>query len=677
MLAGEPPFTGPTAQAVIAKVVTEEPEPTRRASRRSVPANVEAATMMALAKIPADRFPTAAEFAAALANPHFRAPHAASHTLGPSTRALSITRPRAIAAAALVALLGIAALIGWLRPTGEVTPAVARFEIPIPDSIFSQQLAMSRDGSRLVWATLSGYYERRLDSLSIRRVRDAASILGGVRGIAPGGADVLVSGRGGSLAIVPIAGGPARAILASGGRGGAWGADGYIYFGIGDPQTAVRGVARMRADSSHVDTLVKTDAFPIEISVIPGGRGLIVTLVRNGTSELDVLDLRTKTLRKLDAVGSSAQFVEPGYVIFARGASIMAGAFDVDRLAFTRPPVPFLEVPTGGVNALVATTNVLAYIPLPEQSGSSIVVRSRSGAARSLPNVPDTLRFSAFTVSPDGQRFAAVGAQPQIPGTPQGGPSISNLYIYELSSGVMTRLRSDERDQSPAWLPNGRELSFVRVSTDTPITSTLMRRAWDGSSSPVPILRRSGGGRGAALGQTAWLPDGRHAIIRVAGAGQRIPPAYDLMRLSLDKPEKLDTVVATEYSESNPAVSPDGELLAFTSDESGRSEVYVRPLAGGALRRVSLNGGGQPKWSHSGRELFYAYVDTLFAADIRRGADLGVGDVKLVLLARTLGAGYAVLPGDTTFVTPAVPRTSVMVVVMNFATELDRLFRRK
>ena len=83
------------------------------------------------------------------------------------------------------------------------------------------------------------------------------------------------------------------------------------------------------------------------------------------------------------------------------------------------------------------------------------------------------------------------------------------------------------------------------------------------------------------------------------------------------------------------------------------------------------------KWSHSGRELFYTNFDTLFAADIRRSPDLGVGDVKLVLLARTLGAGYAVLPGDTTFVTPAVPRTSVMVVVMNFATELDRLFRRK
>ena len=246
-----------------------------------------------------------------------------------------------------------------------------------------------------MWATFSGYYERRLDSLSIRRVRDAASIAGGVRGIAPGGGDVLVSGRGGSLSIVPVAGGPARTIVASGGRSGAWGADDFIYFGFGDPQGQLRGVARMTADGTRIDTLVKTDATPIEISVIPGGRGLIVTLARNGTSELDVLDLRTKTIRKLDAVGSSAQFVEPGYVIFARGASIMAGPFDVSRLAFTQPPVPFLEVPTGGVNALVATTNVLAYIPLPEQSGSSIVVRSRSGAARSLPNVPDTLRFSA------------------------------------------------------------------------------------------------------------------------------------------------------------------------------------------------------------------------------------------------------------------------------------------
>jgi serine/threonine protein kinase/Tol biopolymer transport system component len=677
MLVGEPPFTGPSGQAIIAKVMTVEPEPVSTL-RRSVPPNVAAATMMALAKVPADRFTTAADFAAALANPHFRAPHPARRDASPSTDSLSIARPWAIAAAALAVLLGGVALVGWLRPTGAATAAVVRFEIPIPDSIFSQQLAMSRDGSRLVWATLSGYYERRLDSLAIRRVRDAASIVGGVRGMAPGGGEVLVLGRGGSLAIVPVAGGPARTILASGARGGTWGTDGYIYFGLGDSQAAVRGLARMRADSSRIDTLVKTDAFPTEISVIPGGRGLIVTLARSGTSELDVLDLRTKTLRKLDATGSFAQFVEPGYVIFARGASIMAAPFDIDKLAFTRPPVPFLEVPTGGVNTLAATTNVLAYIPLPEQSGSSIVVRSRSGGARSLANVPDTLRFSAFTVSPDGRRFAAVGAQAQAPGSASlAGASVSNLYIYELSSGVMTRLRSDERDVNPAWLPNGRELSFVRVSTDTPITSTLMRRAWDGSSSPVPILRRTGGGRGAALGQIAWLPDGRHGIISVAAAGQRLPPTGDLMRFSLDAPAKLDTVVATEYSESNPAVSPDGQLLAFTSDESGRTEVYVRPVAGGALRRVSLNGGNRPKWSHSGRELFYADVDTLFAADIRRGPDLGVGDVKLVLLARTLSQGYAVLPGDTTFVTPAVPRTSVMVVITNFATELNQLLRRK
>jgi len=84
-----------------------------------------------------------------------------------------------------------------------------------------------------------------------------------------------------------------------------------------------------------------------------------------------------------------------------------------------------------------------------------------------------------------------------------------------------------------------------------------------------------------------------------------------------------------------------------------------------------------PKWSHSGKELFYADADTLFVAEIRHEAGLSAGEVEVVFLARTLGQGYAVLPGDSTFVTPAVPRTSVLVVVTNFAKELGQLFAKK
>jgi len=185
------------------------------------------------------------------------------------------------------------------------------------------------------------------------------------------------------------------------------------------------------------------------------------------------------------------------------------------------------------------------------------------------------------------------------------------------------------------------------------------------------------------LGPVAWLPNSGaapQAILRVAAPStgrSGAAPSGDLMRLSLGTPSKLDTVVATEYAESNPVVSPDGRLLAFTSDESGRVEVFVRPVGGGAQRRVSLNGGTLPRFGHGGHELFYVNGDTLFSASITEVPELDAGQVRPVLVSRNIGQGYAVLPGDTAFVTPAVPRTGVMVVMTNFSSALTRLFARR
>jgi serine/threonine-protein kinase len=677
MLTGEPPFTGPTAQAVIAKVMTAEPAPLPTL-RRSIPSNVAAACMTALNKVPADRFKTSADFAEALNNPRYAAPHVAAQRAVREARGFPYMPRRDAVAIGVIVLLALAAVMAWLRPRVASNSVVARFEIPIPDSLFSPSVALSRDGTRLVWSNQSGYFERRLDSLVIRRVRDATPATPAVRDAAPSGDNVLVSGRG-ALAIASLSGGLARTLVPSGARGGSWGTDGYVYFAVADQQGQTRAIARVRAEGGAIDTLVKTEGSVLDIVALPDGRGLVVALNRNGTSELSALDLHTRTLHALGTAGSLPQFVAAGYLLFADGTSLMAGPFDVRKLAFTRPPVAVVDIPRGSVNILVARDQQLVRMLATEATGSGVVVQSRSGVVRPLPNIPDTIRFTGFALSPDGTRFAAAGVVPTAAASIRATPPIANLFLYELSSGRLTRLRSDERDQSPAWLPSGRELSFVRVSTDTPTTSTLMRRSWDGSSLPVQILQRHGGGRGAVLGPVAWLPDGRHAIVRISamGAGGRGALPGDLMRLSLAEPEKLDTVVATEYAESSPAVTRDGQVLAFTSDESGRTEVYVRPLRGGAQHQVSLGGGTQPKWAHSGKELFYVNADTLFAAGIRAGADLGVGETKIVLVARSIGQGYAVLPGDTAFITAAASTTSRLVVVVNFARELERLFAKK
>src|SRR6185436_11846582 len=174
MLTGEPPFSGPTAQAIIAKVMSVEPEPVTTL-RRSVPSNVAAATTTALAKVPADRFASTADFAAALANPRYVTAETAARRAASRVPTLST---REAIGLGLIAVLIVAAVLGWMRrATSGESGAVARFELQIPDSAVPSQgqVVMSRDGTRLLWSNASGIWERRLDSLTVRRLRESPS----------------------------------------------------------------------------------------------------------------------------------------------------------------------------------------------------------------------------------------------------------------------------------------------------------------------------------------------------------------------------------------------------------------------------------------------------------------------------------------------------------------------
>ena len=687
MLSGEPPFSGPTAQAVFAKVMGVDPEPVTTL-RRSVPANVGAATMTALNKVPADRFATAAEFSEALGDARYVG------LPGSRTRATAVAKPATatIVTSVLLAIAIVAAIAGWMRSSVVVKPLVARFEVPLPASASPGQFVVSGDGSRIFWGSGDAYFERRLDSLSSRRLRDAAVAQTGLRGISPDGREVLVGGFGG-VAIAPLTQGPARPI-AGAGRGAAWGADNFIYFSFGSRATP-RGIARVRANGGAVDTLSVTGdmGVPADLIVLPGSKALVVVLNRSTDVTIAAFDIVKKSWHPLGISGSAVQFVAPRYLVYASGQYLMAAPFDVKRLAVTQPSVPIAEAPGGSVERFAVGGNVLAYLPAPDPLGvPGIAMRSRSAAERLLPNVPDSIIFSAFTMSPDASRLAAVGTPRPAPGASPFAQGVSNIYVFELASGRMSRWRSDLRESNPTWMPGGRELSFVRISADSPSTATLLRRPWDASAEATPIYKYPGavGGRGSPIGSAAWLSDGR-AIIpltramagatngRAAQGRGAAPTQNDLMILSVVRGDSLSPFIVTDFSESNPVVSPDGRALAYTSNESGRTEVYVRPVGGGALRQVSVSGGTQPKWARSGRELFFRNADTLFAARVTSDGEVTGDRVTPVLSGGNLNSGYAVGPADSVFIMRASPTgqrptTVSLIVVVNIATELDRIF---
>jgi hypothetical protein len=157
------------------------------------------------------------------------------------------------------------------------------------------------------------------------------------------------------------------------------------------------------------------------------------------------------------------------------------------------------------------------------------------------------------------------------------------------------------------------------------------------------------------------------------------------MLLTLGATNRLSAIVGTDFAETNPAVSPDGRLLAYQSNSSGRTEVYVSPIDGSTRRQVSPSGGLTPRWSRTTNELFFrvqgtgAGNDTLYAARIQGTADPSVVEVRPVLTGANLASGYAPLPGDTLFIMrpPAADARRPFIVVLNFVQELDRLFAKK
>jgi hypothetical protein len=263
------------------------------------------------------------------------------------------------------------------------------------------------------------------------------------------------------------------------------------------------------------------------------------------------------------------------------------------------------------------------------------------------------------------------------------------------------------RESNPSWMSGGRDIAFVRFgSLDS---TTLMRRPWDGSAAASEIASHAASQR--PFGTSSWLPSGGRAIVQIGGGrggrggrggpqftpgpprgensggpagaqGRGAAPSADLKILTLGATDSFPDFIATpDFDETSPAVSPDGRFVAYTSTSSGRQEVYVSPIPPVWRRLVSRNGGALPKWSRTGREIFYRNPgsDTLFAARVSGETDLTFGEPRVVLAGANLGSGYAPLPGDSLFIArpPAADDRRPIIVVLNFVQELERLFARR
>ncbi len=649
MLAGEAPFTGPNAQAVVAQVLTAEP-PLPSRHRKSVPDSVDVAVATALQKLPADRFGTAREFAAALTGP------LRSGARPRARRPLDGARPSLAALAALAALL-VAAAAGvwaWRRPSPAVSALpVIRVEVPLPPTqalkggAYGPRIALSPDGQRLAYDGESPV-DRQL------YVRDLGELLPVAIPGTEGGYDPTFSPDGRWLAF--IAGSTLKKTELSTGRtvtlatlpfaselvdGIAWGDDDMLLVAQGGGATSLWRVPAVGGPPASVPADAGSAASgPVEHlwpDLLPGGDVALVIARDSDGTRLLAVSLRTGHTTDLLRDISFARYSD-GYLLAetggASGASLVAIPFDPAHLRVTGPPTELLQdlaVGLGGATDIaVSRSGMLAFVTTldPERT---VVLVDRSGSERQV--VPESGPYQDARYSPDGRDIALT----------VGEFNHSDIWHYSVARATMSRLTFESDNFYPVWSPDGRYIAFT--SRREPPSALLWMPA-DGAGTPT-VLEHAG-----VLSFTgSFTPDGRTLVFR------RTDPksGFDVWSVRVDtaaaKPVPL---LVTPFNETAPAVSPDGRLLAYVSDETGRNEVYVRPFpAGGGRWQVSTAGGSEPAWRRDAGELYFRNGGGLYAVPVTPGPPPSFGAPRELFagpyLRNVRGVAYDVAPDGAHF----------------------------
>jgi eukaryotic-like serine/threonine-protein kinase len=679
MLVGEPPFTGPTAQAIVAKVMTAEPAGLT-AQRRSVPPAVDDAVLTALQKLPADRFASAAEFAAALEGRAASGTGVRTHAVRRPTRPAG--RPAALYLVGAIALVATAAaLLLGLRSRRPAPLPVIRMALDIPDlrvnftGFYGTSLAVARDGSRMAFVTRAG------ENVTQLVVRERADLQPRLLTGTDGGDAPFFSPDGQWIGY--FAGGKLFKVAAAGGTpvqlvertslsvpSGIWLNDGrIIYTG---PDFAVMAVPSEGGNPSVLVPTPKAGALGYPAALIRPDE-LLLTRCGNNCAGQVVVAINLKT-QKEDTIlpGVARGYYLPSGILFGlrTDGTLVGGPFDVATLRFTRPPTVVLsnvQLEIGITPELaLADDGTLVYLPSNAFAGVSTATEvDRAGRTRLLD--PDWKgRFISANLSPDG-RSVAVSTQEGAGST---------LWVKQLDAGPLTRLTftTGSTNYRGAWFPDGRTLSFC---SDVKGGTHLYRIRADGSDKPERLFPTDT----AQIDEASWSRDGRWLGYRTG----TVPGIRDVYLRRADGQGAPIPVATSQADEYMPAMSPDGRWIAYVSLESGREEVYVRPVpdVDRARWQVSPGGGTSPVWAPSGKELFYvARGDSMIAVGVGGTTDFQMTGRQALFSTAPFAftawhQSFGLRPDGQSFIMlkrtaeSAGPEARRLVVVFNWLTDVQ------
>jgi serine/threonine-protein kinase len=636
MLVGEPPFTGPSVQAIVAKVLTEEPRPLVP-KRHTIPPHLEAVVLTALEKLPADRYATAAEFIAALSDTTARR---AGTTVAMPAAARYGGRARMLVPALGAAVLLLGLLAAWLALRPTPAGVVQRYGLALPESEAVQgPFAISPDGQNLVYLGPAGTAGQlwlkahdRSDAVPLPGTSaDQVAIA-----FSPDGQSIAFVDNGRQVRKISLAGGAAVVLADSASPVGlAWLDDGsivYVEFGT-------RSLRRVPAVGGPSEMLLKGDSTPAILPrALPGSRALLFTLCQGGSCAIRqglwTLDLRSRKARPLIAGAVSGDYVDTGHLLYVRhDGAMFAVPFDPRKAVIRGQPVPVLDsISTlNGIFPLysVSRTGTMVVRPGTTSGGPTYEMVWVDRAGRET-QVDPSWKFRmvvyganiGWSLSPDGSRVA-IGLN-----TDAG----DDIWVKRLPAGELSRVSFDSAsDFRPRWMPDGRSLSFISTRGG-PMGGAngarLFRRPADGTGRDSLLLRV-----GQPVYEAEWSRDGKWLVLRMGGTINQVGNRdISAMRPGLDS-APVPILASQQFDESAAALSPDGRWIAYQSNEAGQQDVYLRPFPGvdAGKRQVSTSGGVAPVWAPNGRELFYVNrTRDMMVVTVGPGPELTISDPKVL-----------------------------------------------
>jgi TolB protein len=639
---------------------------------------VAAAILAALAKLPADRSPSAAAFATALEGGPGMMARSQSVRRGGTVSGRWARIARILWPAAFAFAAGAAAW-GWMRSMPEQIPS--RLSITDPGlggagSFLQRMLAISPDGRTLLYVTNvdgeSRLVRRRLEDDSATALPRMQSAFSGPV-ISPDGREFIAASRVGTQMFrFPIEGGDGKPLPRNVPWSwiAAWGGDGSLWL---TPQSGNLGVTRLTPNGEVLRPFGPDLASLTVNQILPGDRYALTVRAPAGTmfGPPSVLDLKAGTTTPILDFDVVEMRYAAGLLIYVlNSGALEAVRFDLRTRRVTGAPVQIARdvslTGAGTAHFSVASNGTVAYVP---ESPRSLVLMDRSGSARSA--VSEGRNYHIPRFSPDGKHLLTDFT------TADG----RDVWRLDLASGAMSRVTFDRDGHDATWEPDGKRVTYISATRSGGALS--IYRAQPGRNSQVDSLISS-----PTIAYTGvWLPDGSALV--TAGSDLRGDSHGDIAIIRKGGRGPIEPLVASRFEESFPAVSHDGRWLAYSSDETGTTEVYVLPLdREGDVVPVSIGGGNEPVWGPGDRELFYraprANASKLVAATMDLGATAKVTarrelfDVS-AMSTTTPHANYDIAPDGRTFAMVRQNPATRIVVIQNLpaiVAQLERGARR-